>query len=110
MPPIRMTTALAKVVAALLHDPTAEHYGLELMRATGHPSGTLYPILVRLEGAGWVSTRWEEIDPTEAGRPPRRYYRLTAEGVIAARQALAELRLQLDPGASTVTKPRGATA
>ncbi|MDG6106712.1 PadR family transcriptional regulator [Dactylosporangium aurantiacum] len=110
MPPIRMTTALAKVVAALLHDPTAEHYGLELMRATGHPSGTLYPILVRLEAAGWVSTRWEEIDAAEAGRPPRRYYRLTAEGVVAARQALAELRLQLDPGASTVTKPRGATA
>ena len=105
-----MTTAVARVLAVLLRDPAAEHYGLELMRATGQPSGTLYPILVRLEAAGWVDTRWEEVDAAEAGRPPRRYYRLTADGVTAGRQALAELRQQLDPAVGTIAKPGEATA
>jgi PadR family transcriptional regulator PadR len=38
---------------------------------------------------GWLSSRWEDIDPQVEGRPPRRYYRLTAEGALAARAALA---------------------
>src|SRR5439155_6277065 len=75
-------------------DAGADHYGLDLMRGTGLPSGTLYPILHRLQEAGWLASRWEEIDPVEESRPARRYYRLTAEGVAAARQALAELRAQ----------------
>jgi hypothetical protein len=38
------------------------------MQATGLASGTLYPLLVRLERAGWVAARWEDIDFTdEAG-------------------------------------------
>jgi DNA-binding PadR family transcriptional regulator len=85
-----MTTSVLKVVAALLAEPDAERYGLQLMQDTGLPSGTLYPILVRLERAGWVESRWEEIDPVAEGRPPRRYYRLTATGVQAARAALAK--------------------
>ncbi len=85
----RMTTPVLKVVAAFLADPTSERYGLDLMRDTGLPSGTLYPILVRLERAGWVESRWEAVDPVAQGRPTRRYYRLTADGTAAARHELA---------------------
>jgi DNA-binding PadR family transcriptional regulator len=49
----------------------------------------VHPILARLEGRGWLDSRWEEIDPTVEGRPARRYYRLTADGAEAAHQALA---------------------
>jgi DNA-binding PadR family transcriptional regulator len=49
----------------------------------------VHPILARLEGYGWLASRWEDIDATVVGRPPRRYYALTAEGVPAARAALA---------------------
>jgi PadR family transcriptional regulator, regulatory protein PadR len=92
---LRVTAAVAKVLAVLLAHPDADHYGLELMRATGHPSGTLYPILVRLQRAGWVAASWEDVDPVEAGRPARRYYRMTPEGTVAAERELAALRQQL---------------
>jgi DNA-binding PadR family transcriptional regulator len=86
-----MTVAVAKVLAAFLTDPAVDRYGLDLMRATEHPSGTLYPILLRLQRAGWVAAHWEEIDPATAGRPARRYYRLTPDGAVAARTAVAAL-------------------
>ena len=38
--------------------------------------GTLYPVLYRLENAGFVETRWETM---ERG-VPRKYYRLTESG------------------------------
>jgi DNA-binding PadR family transcriptional regulator len=49
----------------------------------------VHPILARLEGVGWLQSRWEDIDPRTEGRPARRYYRLTAEGARAAQAALA---------------------
>lgn len=50
-------------------------------------SGIGHPILTRLEAAGWVESRCEEVDPQIAGRPARRYYRLT--GARTRRVALA---------------------
>jgi PadR family transcriptional regulator, regulatory protein PadR len=107
---VRVTLAVAKVLSAFCADPSVDRYGLDLMRATGHPSGTLYPILVRLQRAGWVQARWEEVDPVQAGRPPRRYYRLTGDGLVSARLELATLRSQLDGpaarlGPGTVASP-----
>lgn len=98
----RMTTSVLKVVAALLADPAAERYGLQLMQATGLPSGTLYPILVRLQRAGWVESRWEQTDPVAAGRPSRRYYRLTADGAGAARREVAAMQRQMAQAAQVV--------
>lgn len=92
---IRMTTAVAKVASAFLTDPGADRYGLDLMQATGLASGTLYPLLVRLERAGWVTAHWEDIDPAVEGRPTRRYYRMTPDGAVAARRDLAALHQQL---------------
>ncbi|HEX5202937.1 MAG TPA: PadR family transcriptional regulator [Actinoplanes sp.] len=95
MPRPRLTSSVLKVMAALLADRGAERYGLQLMQDTGLPSGTLYPILVRLERAGWVESRWEEADPAAAGRPNRRYYRPTAEGAVAARDEVARMHAQM---------------
>src|SRR6185312_1732087 len=92
VPPVRVTIAVAKVLSALLAEPDGQRYGLDLMSATGLPSGTLYPILQRLRDAGWVSAAWESVDPVAEGRPARRYYRLTADGVERAGAALAEVR------------------
>jgi DNA-binding PadR family transcriptional regulator len=92
---MRITTSVAAILAAFLQDPAEGHYGLGLMRATGQPSGTLYPILVRLQDAGWVDAHWEDIDPVAAGRPARRYYRLTPDGVVAARRELQALQRKI---------------
>ena len=56
-------------------------FGLDVMRATGLPSGTVYPTLTRAELAGYVHARWEnEAVATREGRPRRRLYELTAAG------------------------------
>ena len=79
-----------QVFAALMDAPSDETYGFELVKVTGLPSGSVYPILRRLEDNGWVVAREEVIDP-EARRPRVRiYYRLTGEGRRVARAATRE--------------------
>src|SRR4051794_14143828 len=84
-----MTIPTQLVLRALLADPTREMYGVEVGDAADLPSGTVHPILARLENAGWLESRGEEADAHRAGRPARRYYSLTSQGVTAARDALA---------------------
>jgi DNA-binding PadR family transcriptional regulator len=88
-PELRMTIPTQLVLEALLQEPEREFYGLEIGELATLRSGTVHPILARLEGVGWLASRWEDIDPAAEGRPARRYYRLTADGVQAARAALA---------------------
>jgi PadR family transcriptional regulator, regulatory protein PadR len=86
----RMTLQTQLVLRAMLAEPGSEHYGLQLCEETGLPSGTVYPIVARLEQVGWVTSSWE--DPLEhiaEGRPRRRYYRLSDDGAEQARDALA---------------------
>jgi PadR family transcriptional regulator, regulatory protein PadR len=85
----RMTIPTQLVLRTMLSDPSQELYGVEIGQAAGLPSGTVHPILARLEGVGWLSSRWEEIDPRAEGRPARRYYKLTPDGLELARAALA---------------------
>jgi DNA-binding PadR family transcriptional regulator len=104
---MRTTTTVARVLRVFVDDPDAPRYGLELMKATGLASGSLYPILARLERAGWVRSRREQINAADEARPPRRYYKLTAEGLAAARHELATLADQLGlPQQGTVIAPR----
>ena len=84
----RLTLQTLKVLGTLA--PGNELSGADIRRASKLATGTVYPILLRLEDAGWVTSRWEEIDPKEAGRPQRRFYRLTAVGAAALRRAEAE--------------------
>src|SRR5580658_8843728 len=89
---VRMTVQVLLIVQALLGEPGREYYGLELSQDTGLQPGTAYPILLRLEHEGWVTSRWEDIDPHAEKRPARRYYRLTASGAAEASAALAGAR------------------
>jgi PadR family transcriptional regulator PadR len=88
----RMTVQTLLVLQAMLRHPARELYGLELSEETGLLPGTAYPILMRLERDGWVSSRWEDIDPRAEKRPKRRYYRLSAEGAVQASAAVAGAR------------------
>ncbi|MFI0901664.1 PadR family transcriptional regulator [Streptomyces sp. NPDC020983] len=84
-----MTPQTQAVLRVLLVKPAEELYGLQICSLAELPSGTIHPILARLESAGWLESRWEEVDPGEAGRPRRRYYRLSPDGAERARIALA---------------------
>ncbi len=87
----RMTLPTQLVLRAMLTEPTREMYGLQICRLAELPSGTIHPILARLEASGWVDSHWEDIDPANEGRPRRRYYLLSAEGAEHARTALARV-------------------
>jgi PadR family transcriptional regulator, regulatory protein PadR len=86
-PLVRLGRATVDVLAVLI-DSTEPRWGLELIKLTGRPSGTMYPLLDRLERAGWVTSDWDN-DVARPG-PRRRMYRLTPDGVIAAREALGQ--------------------
>jgi DNA-binding PadR family transcriptional regulator len=73
-----------------MSQPLDEHYGLEIANAAELKSGTIYPILARLERAGWVVSEWEQIDPVAEGRRPRRYYRLSQAGAERAGSAVRQ--------------------
>jgi PadR family transcriptional regulator len=89
--PQRITLPTQLVLRTLLDQPDAELYGLQIQDAAGLPSGTVHPILARLEAAGWATSRWEDVDPHAEGRPARRYSRLTGHGVEQAQTALARV-------------------
>lgn len=87
---LRISRQMLGMLEALLEHPTQWHHGYALSQQTGLASGTLYPILMRLEKSGWLETRWEEA-PTP-GRPPRHFYRLGGNGREWARQELRAAR------------------
>jgi PadR family transcriptional regulator PadR len=71
----------------------SEFSGAEIARSTKLASGTLYPILLRLEEAGWAKSHWEPGNPRELGRPRRRFYKVTGIGACRARSALKEMKV-----------------
>jgi DNA-binding PadR family transcriptional regulator len=87
----RITGPTLKVLGTLLASPREELSGAEIGRAAKLASGTLYPILLRLETAGWLESRWETEDPKVLGRPRRRFYRVTGIGARRARAAVKDL-------------------
>jgi PadR family transcriptional regulator, regulatory protein PadR len=86
---VRMSLQTLRVLEAFLESPGEQLAGADVQKRTGLASGTLYPILLRLEGAGWFVSRWEAIDPAAVGRPRRRLYRLTPTGLARASAVFA---------------------
>lgn len=91
--PRRSRAMSAATVSVLRAISRGTSYGFDIMDETGLASGTVYPILTRLERRGLLESRWE--DPAverEGGRPPRRYYAMTPEGEDALREAVVRFR------------------
>ena len=74
---LRRTPAMIDVLGSLL-DATEAIWGLSISAATGRPTGTVYPLLVRLEQASLIRSAWEA-DNDRPG-PRRRLYSLTPAG------------------------------
>ena len=101
--PVRMTRTTREVLRVLLNGTNEDLHGLRICQEAGLGSGTTYPILSRLERAGWVEAHWEDetewLEPADGKRRPRRrYYRLTGDGLPAAVAALA-------PAKATARRP-----
>jgi PadR family transcriptional regulator, regulatory protein PadR len=77
------------LLAALLEAQGQWKHGYELAILTGLKSGTLYPLLIRLDTQGYLEAEWQP--PTASGRPPRHAYRLTAAGKRLAQEETVAL-------------------
>jgi DNA-binding MarR family transcriptional regulator len=102
----KMTLQTLKALAVFLEKYPQPVSGADIFNQTKMFSGTLYPILSRLEDAGWLTSEWEQLDPSEAGRPRRRFYRLTGAGRARAREELTSLA-QHTTGIVPGLKPAG---
>jgi DNA-binding PadR family transcriptional regulator len=91
-----LETEILGVALALLRSGHGSFHGFGLAQTmreqrgsrslTAH--GTLYKALGRLEEFGLLASRWEDAAAVE-GRPRRRLYELTGQGIRVAEQALA---------------------
>lgn len=86
---VRISLQTLRVLEVFLDNAPEQLSGADVHQRCGLASGTLYPILLRLEAAGWLLSRWETIDPSKAGRPRRRLYRLTSTGLKRASEVFA---------------------
>jgi PadR family transcriptional regulator, regulatory protein PadR len=85
----RYSHQAALILAVFLRYPDTEQYGLGLCDQTYLKTGTIFPILQRFEGLGWLKSRLEPGRSRDLGHPPRVYYQLTAKGRQSAPQYLA---------------------
>jgi PadR family transcriptional regulator PadR len=94
----RALSPQALAIVAALSSADDWRHGYDLMAQAGVKSGTLYPLLMRLESQGLLEARW--VESPQAGRPPRHVYRLTEAGrawVTSLAEPLAALQARSTP-------------
>jgi PadR family transcriptional regulator PadR len=90
MPEFRVTDATLDVLEVLLtQDDTL--YGLKIAKQINRPTGSVFPILARLEEHGWVESAWETDSRPQRGAR-RRLYRLSPDGMPQARLLVRDRR------------------
>jgi PadR family transcriptional regulator PadR len=87
----RLSHQTLRVLRVFLDGPKEGLAGSDIWKALGLLTGTVYPILLRLESAGWLRGDWEKLSPEELRRPRKRIYQLTPLGYNKTREALAAL-------------------
>jgi len=83
----RLSQQTIQVLGALAEKRGGWLYGLQIAAATELKSGSLYPILIRLDERGLLESKWTESE--HPGRPARHAYRITGAGRAALAEALA---------------------
>lgn len=87
-----LSSQAISVLSAIASSRQEWSYGLEISKETGLKSGSLYPILIRLDERGLLDSCW--LEPEKQGRPPRHGYRITVMG----KKALLEQQIAPDAG------------
>jgi PadR family transcriptional regulator len=80
----RMTETVVAILTEILKAGQTPLYGLDAAHRAQIRPGSAYPVLQRLEAAGWLEASWEDAEAAAVGRPVRRYYRLTPMGAREA--------------------------
>ena len=87
-----LTLTALKIVKTLFEK--RELYQGELVDLTDVNQGTVSKNLAKLTAEGWVQSRDEDVDASRVGRPARRYYRLTDQGMAGTRELLHEFEVK----------------
>ena len=85
----RMSTPTKLVLRVLLRAPSRWLCGADIAACTDLGRPTVYGILQRLTDARWLVRRDEAGDPSELGRPLKRFYAMTSAGKEEAAKRLA---------------------
>lgn len=93
----KITHNVLRICAVFLKTTPKKQSGYGLAKAMDADSSTIWMALTKLEQAGWLKSEMERIDPSSPGRPPRRLYRMTDDGIVSARAVLGELQLPFAP-------------
>lgn len=78
-----------RILETLARHPHVLH-GYQLLEMLGMKSGTLYPLLNKLEQQGLIETTQEDIQPQVVGRPARKLIALTEAGQKVVRSRRQE--------------------
>lgn len=100
MEPLSRITEATVAVLEVLSGSEGPCWGLLIIKSSGKPAGSVYPILDRLESSGWVTSSWED-DAARSG-PRRRYYEFTEDGASAAAAVIRKARAS-SPSISAAT-------
>ena len=98
----RITVQFLKVISIFISNPWSEYSGADICRRAKLKSGTVYPMLIKMEVNGWLSSELEKIDPKKEGRPKKRLYKITHRGLIEGQKILAEHFPSVPPNVSLV--------
>jgi PadR family transcriptional regulator len=109
MSPSSNRTSLSYNATLVLQAISQGHrYGFEIMRVASLPSGTVYPLLRRLEASDLVTSRWESVTAAHGDRrPARRYYEATPAGEAALAEARERIAAQQRGVFGNLTNPSG---
>lgn len=91
----KLSLQALRVLHCLFQHTNNATCGADLIKELNIFSGTIYPILLRLEKNGFVESKWEIETPSMLGRPRRRLYTITGDGIRAAQDATAEFNIAM---------------
>ena len=101
MEPLSRITAATVDVLRCLASESEPTWGLQVVKSSQRPAGTVYPLLERLERAGWVESEWEF--RTDRPGPRRRLYSLTTDGAASATATIRSFDARASATARVVT-------
>lgn len=79
---------MEQIIATMLERPRKAYYTRQLCATLNLTSGTISPLLNRMEEAGWVASEFVSAAGSRRGAP-RKYYRFTAGTAAMLRKAIA---------------------
>jgi hypothetical protein len=88
METIKRITKPTKLVLERLLTAKDGIWGLALTKQVNLPTGTVYPILSRLEDLGWVDSYWES--SSDRSGPRRKYFSLRDEAIPFAEKIVLD--------------------